>query len=136
MDWKQNGAGQRMNSCADYLTEKYRAEGFKTQKIAFSEGAGSGLLVQIRNTADDMTGMLKTVIGCKNSVSVKLLRIGDDLDVSVMATTWLDKTAVLVVAWFLLWPLLATGGYGAYQQKKLIDRVQQDVTNFFANDRC
>ena len=122
-----------MNRCADFIMEKYQVEGYLVQKLPFEEQGESGILVQIRNTEDDVKGILKTVIGCKTCVSLKLLRSGEDLNTSVMATSWLDKGVVLVAAWFFLWPLLVTGGYGVYQQKKLIDDVQQDVTNFFAN---
>lgn len=122
-----------MNRCADFIMEKYLGEGYMVQKLPFDEQGRNGILVQIRNTENDAKGILKTVIGCKSCVSLKLLRADGNLNVSVMATSWLDKGVVLVAAWLFLWPLLVTGGYGVYQQKKLIDRVQQDVTDFFAN---
>ena len=127
--------GERINVCADHIRNKYASAGYQVQKLLFEENGEPGLLVQIRNTEDNVKGILKTVIGCKSCVSLKLLRDGEDLKVSVMATSWLDKGVVLVAAWFLLWPLLVTGGYGVYQQKKLIDDVRQDVLNFFANNR-
>ena len=127
--------GVRLNACADYIRGKYESAGYQVQKLLFEENGESGLLVQIRNTEDNAKGILKTVIGCKACVSLKLLRSGNDLNVSVMATSWLDKGVVLVAAWFFLWPLLVTGGYGVYQQKTLLDNVRQDVLNFFANNR-
>ena len=127
----RNG-GERINMCADHIRSKYAAAGYQVQKLMFEESGEPGLLVQIRNTEDDVRGILKTVIGCKACVSLKLLRAGNDAEASVMATSWLDKGVVLVAAWFFLWPLLVTGGYGVYQQKKLIDDVRQDVFNFFA----
>ena len=122
-----------MNRCADFIADKYAANGYQVQKLRFDEGGESGLLVQIRNTGQNAKGYLMTAIGCKACVSLKLLRSGENLNTTVMATSWLDKGVVLVAAWFLLWPLLVTGGYGVYQQKKLIDDVRQDVTDFFAN---
>ena len=127
-------AGNRINMCADHIRGKYEAAGYQVQKLMFEENGEPGLLVQIRNTEDNVGGILKTVIGCKACVSLKLLRAGNDAEASVMATSWLDKGVVLVAAWFFLWPLLVTGGYGVYQQKKLIDDVRQDVQDFFANN--
>ena len=124
-----------MNRCADFIADKYASSGYQVQKLRFDETGESGLLVQIRNTEQNVKGYLMTAIGCRSCVSLKLLRDGEDLKVSVMATSWLDKGVVLVAAWFFLWPLLVTGGYGVYQQKKLIDDVRQDVLNFFANNR-
>ena len=124
-----------MNRCADFIADKYASSGYQVQKLRFDENGESGLLVQIRNTEQNVKGYLMTAIGCRSCVSLKLLRDGEDLKVSVMATSWLDKGVVLVAAWFFLWPLLVTGGYGVYQQKKLIDDVRQDVLNFFANNR-
>lgn len=124
-----------INYCANFIMDKYSYDGYQVQKIPFEEQGKDGILVQIRNTEDGFSGILKTVIGCKKCVSVKLLRENGNVDVKVMATSWLDKAVVMTVAWFCLWPLLATGGFGIYQQKKLIDQVQQDVTNFLANYR-
>lgn len=130
-----HSAGEKITVCADYICNKYMSAGYQVQKVLFEENGDSGLLIQIRNTQDNAKGILKTVIGCKTCVSVKLLRSDDDLNVSVMATSWLDKGVVLVAAWFFLWPLLVTGGFGVYRQKQLLDNVRQDVLNFFANNR-
>ena len=129
------GKKNMMNHCADFIMEKYMYDGYQVQKVPFEEQGNEGILVQIRNTENDFSGILKTVIGCKKCVSVKLLHVNGNVDVKVMTTSWLDKAVVMTVAWFCLWPLLATGGFGIYQQKKLIDQVQQDVTNFLANYR-
>ena len=133
MSYFSNIKEELMHNCAEFIMAKYQNDGYLVQKIPFEEQGKSGILVQVKNTEDDLKGYAKTAIGCKTCVSLKLLRNGQDLNVTVKATSWLDKGLVMVAAWVFLWPLLATGGFGIYRQKQLIDSIQQDVTDYFAN---
>ena len=127
-----NGAAFQMDSGADYILEKFKIDGYEVQKLSFDEQGNSGRLVQICNTSENVGGKLKTMVGLKTCATLKLLQMSGDLKVEVFGGRWLDKVSVVVVSWFILWPLLFTGGVGAFKQKKLLDRVYEETLCYFA----
>ena len=52
-------AAGEVDSLANYIQRKYYSKGFQTQKTPFEENGIPGLMVQIRNTADDLGGKVK-----------------------------------------------------------------------------
>ncbi len=126
------GAAFQIDYAADYVKQKYEADGYQAQKLSFTDNGTEGVLVQIRNTSDGVGGILKTAIGCKTCATLKMLKQGNDLEIEVMAGSWLDKGVVITISMFVLWPLLLTGGFGAYRQKKLLNQLFIDTLGFFA----
>lgn len=130
-----NGAAFQMDYGADYILEKYKSDGYEVQKLSFDDEGNDGRLVQIRNTSEGVGSKLKALVGLKTCATLKLLQKGGDLEVEVFGGSWLDKGAVVAVSWFVLWPLLITGGIGAFKQKKLLDSVYEDTLCYFAGSR-
>ena len=121
------------DSLANYIQHKYYVQGFQTQKMQFEENGIPGLMLQIRNTADDLGSKVKTSIGLKTCAVLILKTLDDDLLIDVRAGSWLDKIFSMTVAWLVLWPLIAVGAWGAWKQKKLLDQVFVDSISYFAN---
>ena len=130
-----DGAAFQMEHAADYIAQKYETDGYQVQKLSFNAGDELGMLVQIRNTSGGVGGFLKTAVGCKTCATLKLLRKGSDLNIEVFEGKWLDKAVVITISLFVLWPLLVTGGFGVYKQKKLLDKVFIDTLCFFAGSK-
>ena len=130
-----NGAAFQMDYGADYILDKYKSDGYEVQKLSFDDEGNDGRLVQIRNTSEGVGSKLKALVGLKTCATLKLLQKGGDLEVEVFGGSWLDKGAVVAVSWFVLWPLLITGGIGAFKQKKLLDSVYEDTLCYFAGSR-
>ena len=127
-----NGAAFQMDYGADYILEKYKSDGYEVQKLSFDDEGNDGRLVQIRNTSEGVGSKLKALVGLKTCATLKLLQKNGDLEIEVFGGSWLDKGAVVAVSWFVLWPLLITGGIGAFKQKKLLDSVYEDTLCYFA----
>lgn len=128
----KSAAGEA-ESLATYIQRKYYSRGFQTQKIPFEENGIPGIMVQIRNTADDLCSKIKTGIGLKTCAMMILKNHGNDLQIDVRAGSWLDKIFSITVAWIVLWPLIAVGAWGAWKQKKLLDQVFVDSISYFTN---
>ena len=126
-------AASEVASLANYIQYKYQALGFQTQKIQLEETGIPSLILQIRNTADDLGSKVKTSIGLKTCAVLILKTLDDDLLIDVRAGSWLDKLFSITVAWIVLWPLIAVGAWGAWKQKKLLDQVFVDSISYFAN---
>ena len=126
-------AANEVASLANYIQHKYHTQGFQTQKMQFEENGIPGLMLQIRNTADDLGSKMKTGVGLKTCAVLILKTQNDDLFIDVRAGSWLDKLFSMTIAWFVLWPLIAVGAWGAWKQKKLLDQVFVDSISYFAN---
>lgn len=127
------GAAFQMDYAADHIMQKYLSEGYDAQKLSFSEGDNSGCIVQVRNVSKGVGSVLKTVVGLQTCGTLKMLsQPNGDLLIEVMGGKWLDKAAVIAVSWFVLWPLLITGGIGTWKQNKLLNKMYEDTLCFFA----
>lgn len=126
-------AAGEVDSLANYIQHKYHSQGFQTQKMQFEENGIPGLMLQIRNTADDLGSKVKTSVGLKSCAVLILKTQDDDLLIDVRAGSWLDKIFSITVAWLVLWPLIAVGALGAWKQKELLDQVFVDSISYFAN---
>ena len=130
-----NGAAFQMDYGADYILEKYKSDGYEVQKLSFDDEGNDGRLVQIRNTSEGVGSKLKALVGLKTCATLKLLQKDGDLEIEVFGGNWLAQGANVVLGWFVLWPLLITGGVGAFKQKKLLDQVYEDTLCYFAGSR-
>lgn len=126
-------AASEVASLANYIQYKYQALGFQTQKMQLEENGIPSLILQIRNTADDLDSKVKTGVGLKTCAMLILKTQGENLLIDVRAGSWLDKIFSMTIAWFVLWPLIAVGAWGAWKQKKLLDQVFVDSISYFSN---
>jgi hypothetical protein len=127
-----NGAAFQMEYAADYIRQKYEADGYLVQKLTCGDGDGSGILVQVCNSSEGVGGLLKTAIGCKNCATLKMIKENDDLKIEVGQGAWLGEGVVLTVSLFVFGPLLFTSLFGACRQKALLDQLFIDTLGFFA----
>ena len=122
-----NGRASRLQDCADTVVSRYRAQGYEAQQTRFTDGSADGILVQIKNAGDDGAGWFKALSGLQTCACLKLTTCGEDLSVEAMAGKWIDKIAVQVVSWVVLWPLTITSIVGMYRQGKLVENVFIDA---------
>ena len=58
---------------------------------------------------------------------MQMIRMDDNLNVTVGQGEWSDKIGAGVLGWFIAWPLAVTAGVGAYKQKKLPEEIFQVI---------
>ena len=131
-----SGAAYQQESCADYMVQLFAAEEYQVQKLQFEENGTQGVLVQIRNTSSGFWTQAKRWTGLEVCAMLKLVKTGDDLELSVEAGKWLDKAALAAFGMFVAVGALAiTSAVGAVKQKKLLDKVFIDSLGFFSGAR-
>lgn len=124
-----SGAAYQQEHCANYISQLYEAEDFQTQQLKY-EG---GTIVQVRNTSTGLKSAAKRWTGLEVCAVLKLISVGDDLEISVEAGKWIDKVTLSVIGMFLAGGVLViTSGIGAWRQSKLLDRVYIDALSFFS----
>lgn len=116
-----------MDTCVTAIIGKYRDSGYDVQQMRFSEEGTEGALIQIKNATSGGSNFWKSISGLKTCACLKLIPVGNALKVEVTAGKWLDKVAVNVVSWFVLWPLFATSVIGMVKQGRLVDDVFADI---------
>lgn len=124
-----NGAS-RMNECAEHIRALFAAEGYEAQSLMVNDPRQKGMLVQVRN-AIGTSGVIKTITGLGACATLRLVIKEDSLDVEVLGGKWIDKAAVNLVSWVILWPLFVTSSIGMWRQKKLLDRMFMETMSFF-----
>ena len=129
-----NGAS-RMNECAEFIKSKFVVEGYDAQSLTVNDPNSKGMLVQIRNATSKAGAITKGLTGLGACATLKLAVQGSDLELEVLGGKWLDKAAVNLVSWIILWPLFITSGIGMWRQKKLLDRVFMEGIGFFTTQR-
>ena len=82
-----------------------------------------GYVVQGRQSKDGW----KTVSGMRLATTVQMIRMDDNLNVTVGQGEWSDKIGAGALGWFIAWPLAVTAGVGAYKQKKLPEEIFQVI---------
>lgn len=65
----------------------------------------------------------KTISGMRLAITVRMVQMGDTLNVTIGEGQWADKIGAGALAWFVAWPLAITAGLGAYNQKKLPSEI-------------
>ena len=91
------------------------AKGMEVKSAETTEG----YVVQGRQEKDGW----KTIDGMRMATTVQMIRMDDNLNVTVGQGEWSDKIGAGVLGWFIAWPLAVTAGVGAYKQKKLPEEI-------------
>jgi hypothetical protein len=112
-----------LNDLASNLQGWYQSQRFTVQMLDVHEG---GILVQASKSG------WRNAVGMSSALNVVLRQKDSILSVEIGAGKWLDKAAVGVVSWFILWPLAVTTAWGAWRQSQLpkqtYDFIQQFIT--------
>lgn len=125
------GAASKRESCVEFLSGKYKAEGYEVQVVPIEENGEQGVLLQMRNTAaNTASGWMKKLTGLETCATVKLVDAGKALSAEVLAGKWLDKVAAGAVSMVILWPLFVTASIGAIKQKAMLDNVWNETVKF------
>lgn len=107
------------------LADWYRAQKFDVQML---EAPGGGFVIQARQEE-----AWRSVLGMSATLNVLLRHQQDgNLIVEIGAGKWIDKAAAAGVGMFILWPMLLTAGFGAWQQSQLPQRTFEFIQNFLA----
>ena len=104
------------NAVSSFLSS---AKGMEVQSAETTEG----YVVQGRQSKDGW----KTVSGMRLATTVQMIRMDDNLNVTVGQGEWSDKIGAGALGWFIAWPLAVTAGVGAYKQKKLPEEIFQVI---------
>ena len=130
------GAASKRAACVEFLSGKYKAEGYEVQIVPIEENGEQGVLLQMRNTTENTaSGWMKNLTGLETCASVKLVDAGTALSAEVLAGKWLDKVAAGAVSMVVLWPLLVTASIGAIKQKAMLDRVWNETVTFLSTQK-
>ena len=70
---------------------------------------------------------LEDIAGMRMATTVQMIRMDDNLNVTVGQGEWSDKIGAGELGWFIAWPLAVTAGVGAYKQKKLPEEIFQVI---------
>ena len=104
------------NAVSSFLSS---AKGMEVQSAETTEG----YVVQGRQEKDGW----KTITGMRMATTVQMIRMDDNLNVTVGQGEWSDKIVAGALGWFIAWPLAVTAGVGAYKQKKLPEEIFQVI---------
>lgn len=104
------------NAVSSFLSS---AKGMEVQSAETTEG----YVVQGRQEKDGW----KTIAGMRMATTVQMIRMDDNLNVTVGQGEWSDKIGAGALGWFIAWPLAVTAGVGAYKQKKLPEEIFQVI---------
>lgn len=128
-------AASAKEACVEFLSGKYKAEGYEVQIVPIEENGEQGVLVQMRNTATNTaSGWMKKLTGLETCATVKLVDVGKALSAEVLAGKWLDKVAAGAVSMVILWPLFVTASIGAIKQKAMLDNVWNETVKFLTEN--
>ena len=113
--------GFSTNDLANRLTSFLAASGMETNINCNQDR--SCIVLQARASG----GSFKQLFGMDKAVTIRLNRVGDNLNVEVGEAKWGDKAAVMTLSMFVFWPLTITSGVGIYEQKQLITRIWSQI---------
>ena len=89
------GAASKRAACVEFLSGKYKAEGYEVQIVPIEENGEQGVLLQMRNTTENTaSGWMKKLTGLETCASVKLVDAGTALSAEVLAGKWLCRSRV------------------------------------------
>ena len=90
-------------------------QGFDSQQMQTEDRR---VLLQIKRR-----GGWRDFVGMATSLNIVFNPSEDTLNVEIGSGKWIDKAAVGTVSMFILWPLAITGGFGAWEQMKMPDKI-------------
>lgn len=129
------GAVSKMQGCAQFIENKYRATGHAVQIARIEDGGAEGMLVQIRNATTGSGRFFRTITGLTSCATLKLIPRDSGLEIEVMAGKWLDKIGAAAVSIVVLWPLLVTASIGAFRQKAMLDNLYAETLAWLSNQQ-
>ena len=125
-----SNAGSEVHKIANSIEWNYTFKGYNTQVFSFGTAGedNSGYLIQIKNTKNNLSSVLKKTLFCEVCTSLKLTVKGNDLMIEVGDGKWLDKAIAIATGTFIvLWPLAVLGTISCLRQKKLHKTLFQDA---------
>lgn len=75
-------------------------------------------------------GVGRTIIGIDQALTVHMMKNGGNTSVSLGQAKWADKAVVGAVEFLVFWPLMATAGYGIYEQHKLPGKIWKVIDDY------
>ena len=106
-----DGCAEFCAECADSLVEIGKSSGSLTRKVAFSENGVEGILLQIRDVdASFLTKAASLECGPDVTVAIRLMPLGDKLEVSLGGGKWPDVIPQSKLAWQDLKSLVTEDG--------------------------
>jgi len=105
-----------VTTAVERMRQFFGSEGHDIQVLA----GGDITIIQARKETT-----LTNLTGLSSALTIRFAPDGSGVRVEAGVTKWMDKAAVGVVglAVPMLWPLMATAAYGAYNQHKLIQDI-------------
>jgi hypothetical protein len=94
-------------------------ENFEKQSINTADGA---VLIQIAKR-----GGWRKALGMSTALNVVLRQSDPHLNVEIGAGRWADKAVAGAVSMVILWPLMFTSAYGAWEQVKMPTRIFEQI---------
>lgn len=114
-------ASELINHMYSYLSDD---QGMETQRVR--DNAGNYTLVQARTKG----GKFKKIVGLDKTVTLRFIEAPNAVNVEVGEAKWIDKSIVMTLSMFVLWPLTVTSGVGIYKQKKLISDLISEMDSY------
>ena len=120
-------AARKIDVLASEMVSKYTKDDYGVQRLSSEQGEQRVVLVQMKDSTSHAGKYIRLVMGLSAYATIRLLRKGDDLEITVFGGNWIDKICVTVVALFIFWPILVIPSIGAYRQKRFLDSVYNSV---------
>lgn len=119
------------HSASDLVEHMYHylidAQGMETQRIHNAESNFS--IVQARTKG----GKVKQFVGLDKAVTLRFIASPGVVNVEIGEAKWVDKSVVMTISMFILWPLAATSGVGFYKQQKLLNDLNAEMDTYMVN---
>ena len=130
-----DGCGAFRDECADYLAGIGKGSGALTRKIRFAENDADGVLLQIRDVdASFSTKEASLECGPDVTVSIRLIPLGDNLEVSMGRGKWSDDIPQSKLSWQDLRPLVTEGGGQRWRHRYAVSGLRDAAAEWlFSN---
>lgn len=124
------GAGSKVSDLAQFILSKFGGEGYECQRVDFEEL----VIIQCRNTRSGSgNSVFSSLTGMDAVATLKIAKIGPNLEIESSAGKWLDKAAVMGISIVVLWPLFVTSSIGFYKQNKLVGRLFDEAMLYLSS---
>jgi len=120
-----DGCAAFRDECADYLAGIGKGSGALTRKITFSENGVEGVLLQIRDAdASFATEEVSLECGPDVTVAIRLVPLGDKLEVSMGRGKWPDDIPQSKLGWQDLKPLVTEGSGQGWRHRYAVSGLR------------
>lgn len=120
----RHSATELISHMHTYLEDSQEME---VQCIHSSEGALTILQARARG------GSFKQLVGLDRAVTLRFTEMPGVVNVEIGEAKWIDKSIVMIVSMFILWPLTVTSGVGIYRQQKLLSSLTEEMDDYMVN---